>query len=225
MLQKLRSGGVYAAVIAVMVVVIGLVVFGEHQATALKTPMLVLTRPVAVGSRVTSNDVKVLDVALAGQSVQFLTSLPANAVAVVPLQPGQVLVGNELTTQNYAEISIAIKNGPQVAVGDTCDLYLNTAASSTGNNGATVTSTTTNLPASTTLLGVGLPIVAVNGNNLTIQVPFRSVTDWAAVSGDTPQLVLVVASTNGPPSSPSVNLPAALSTLEAEAAAGVSAKG
>ncbi len=196
-------------------VVVGLAAFSEHQYTALKTPGLVLTTQVLPGQRVTSADVAKVNIALGGQPVVLISSLPRDTIAAIPLNPGTLLQASDFVNQSLAQVEIAVQHTPTIVAGDTLDLYLN-------NTGANLTSTPTSTNSTVNgviLLGVGVPVTAVSGSNVTILVPFSEASYWAAVSASQPQLVAVIATTAASPQNPQTGLSTALRQLESSAGA------
>jgi hypothetical protein len=215
MIQRIRAGGLVAFIILVVIVVVGLAIYGEQQVTSLKTPALVLTQQVLPGQVINQSDVTTVHIALGGQTVSLMSSLPANAIASVPLNPGVLLQASDLAQGNTAQVSIAIQHSPAISPGDTVDIYLNdtgTTVSPGSLNGSGTSSTPT--PPGVILIGVGIPVTAVNGTTLTLLVPFSQATSWAAISAAAPQLVGVTASTRNAPSVTQTDLNAALQVLE-----------
>lgn len=218
MSKKFLKPAVVVFLVVFAAVVVGLAAFSEHQYTALKTPGLVLTTQVLPGQHVTRSDVAKVNIALGGQPVVLISGLPRDTIAAIPLNPGTLLQASDFVNQSLAQVEIAIQHTPTVAIGDTLDIYLNNTGNVTSTSSAG-TSATSAGATGVVLLGVGIPVTAVSGSNITILVPFAAASYWATVSAAQPQLVAVIATTASTPSNPQTGLNTALRQLESSASA------
>jgi hypothetical protein len=152
---------------AVIVVVLGLIVYTEQVNATATVSVLELTHDVTAGALYTPGDVEQVQIRASGASFNYETQSPQTFSAryAVDLAAHDILRDDDLIpTSSQSEVAITVVNPPAVDAGDAVDVY------ATLPSGAQA------------LIGHDLVVVSQEGGSLTVLVPASDEASWVAVS-------------------------------------------
>lgn len=162
-----RRLGAVLALSAIIVVVLGLIVYTEQVNATATVSVYELTHDVTAGSPYAPGDVEQVQIRASGGTFNYETSGPQTLSAryAVNLAAHDILRDDDLIpTASRSEVAISVVNPPAVSPGDDVDVYATLASGQQA------------------LIGHDIVVVAQDGGLLTVLVPAADESSWIAVS-------------------------------------------
>ncbi len=157
----------------------------------------VVTTPVAIGTTLTSADVKSIAVPVGGDHFNVFTQNPVGRRVSVPLQPGDLLTASLLGASTTSIVPLNVHMAPSLSAGSTVDIY------------AVVSGQTVLL---------ARHMVVESTNPLSILVPDQQEPQWMSVAGSSTILILAQSTGVGVPTA-NLSVLQSIQKLSSESAA------
>ena len=166
----------------VIIVVLGVIVGAEIVSGGQTVSVLRLSTDVQRGAVYSAADVDVVPLRIEPGDINYETpgAVPSGARYVIALQAGDLLRPDDLELPGAdLEIALTITDPPPVQSGQSIDIF---AA----------------VEQSEVLIGHAIPVMDVNGGQLTVLVSSQDELPWVEIAASSAQLHAVVAVTNSP---------------------------
>jgi hypothetical protein len=177
---------------AVIVVVLGLIVYTERANATQTVSVWIVTHNVAAGSPYNSSDVQLVQVRAGAGDFNFQLRGPSEFPArfARSMSTNDILRGDDLIANTaQSEVALTVENPPPLIPGEIIDVF----AALSGNQQV--------------LIGRDLVVNTVSGGSLTVLVPVNDEASWVAVGSSNVALhvALTVAGAKPAPSPLSAN--------------------